>query len=69
MWYVRPFFCLSGWAWELVLGGLWGFGPSSTLCVGPSVTKPFGRKGLVAAVHLSKHHSPSLSIVDDFNSL
>ena len=33
-----PLFCLSGWAWELVLGMLWGFGPSSTLCVGPSVS-------------------------------
>ena len=87
MWYVGPLFCLSGWAWELVLGRLWGFGPSSIMCVGPSFSKHFGGKGLVAAAHrvvmdtlcvqlglihgltlLSRHHNPSLSIVDEFKS-
>ena len=79
------FVCRVG-AWGLVLGGLWGFGPSSTLCAGPSFSKHLGGKGLVAATHrvvmdtlhvrlgfirgltlLSRHHSLSLSIVDEFN--
>ena len=51
VWYVCPLFCLSGWAGELVLGRLWGFGPSSTLCTGPSFSKHFGGEGLVAAAH------------------
>ena len=51
MWYVCPVFCLSGRAGELVLGRLWGFGPSSTLCTGPSFSKHFGGKGSVAAAH------------------
>ena len=38
--------CLSGWAWELVLGRFGGFWPSSTLCAGPSFSKHFGGKGL-----------------------
>ena len=74
------FVCSVG-AWGLVLGGLWGFGPSST----PSFSKQLGGNGLVAATHrvvmdtlcvrlgfirgltlLSRHHSPSLFIVDEF---
>ena len=67
-------------AWKVV-----GFGPSSTLCAGPSFSKHLGGMGLVAAAHrvvmdtlrvwlglirgltlLSRHHSPSLSIADEF---
>ena len=33
-------------AWKVV-----GFGPSSTLCAGPSFSKHLGGKGLVAAAH------------------
>ena len=34
-----------------MLGRLGGFGPSSTLCVGPSFSTDLGEKGVVAAAH------------------
>ena len=41
--YVLCFVC------RVELGRLGGFGPSSTLCAGPSFSKHFGGKSLVAA--------------------
>ena len=85
MWYVHPLVCLSGWAWELVLGRFGVLAPLPP-CV-RALLSPSTLEGRVwvAAAHrvvmdtlhvwlglirgltlLSRHHSPSLSIVDEF---
>ena len=73
---------LRNWCLE----GCGVFGPSSTLCAGPSFSKHFGGKDLATGAHrvvmdtrrvwlglirgltlISRHYSPSLTIVYEFN--
>ena len=79
MYNVRPLFCLSGWAWELVLGRECGVLAPLPLCVRTllSASTLEGRDvmdtlcvwlGLIHGLTLlSRHHSSSLSIADGFN--
>ena len=63
MWYVRPLVCLSGCARELVLGRVWVAAAHRVVMDTLRV-----RLGLIRGLTLlSRHHSPSLSIVDEFN--
>ena len=81
MWYVCPLVCLSGWAWGFELGRLGVLAPlppCARAFLSPNTLRVAAHRVVMDTLRirlgfirgltlLSRHHSPSLSIVDDFS--